>query len=344
MSKDVVGLVISSRAIFAAEVRNGRRGRPILKRLGVLELPPGAVIDDEVRDVNAVTKVLVQLWEQAGFTSKRVVFGVGNQRTMVRNHVVPQMTPDQLSKGLRYQVDDLLPVPIGDTILDFYPIKPVPDSTPPLMEGLLIAALKTSVENGAAAITNAGLRVAGVDLNSFAVLRSMDTGDTLSGTRLIVSIGWRVSEIIVATDGVPEFVRIVPLGAGHVLDDVRANGVELPAETGTVREFFAWIQDGDWDTDPVVVSAMVPILEQIRNTVNYYQTSVEGQPPSSVVLLGYGAVVAGAADLIAQGLNLPVIIGDPLQAFDTQQAEPQELVAELAPLLAVPLGLGMTGR
>ncbi|MFC5336911.1 type IV pilus assembly protein PilM [Leucobacter denitrificans] len=344
MAKDVVGLVISSRAVFAAEVEHRRKKLPRLKRVGMVELPENVVSDGEVRDANAVTRVLVQLWEQAGFSSKRVICGIGNQRTLVRNHTVPQMSEAQLSRALRYQVEDMLPVPVTDTILDFYPIAPVEGSVPPQMDGLLIAALKSSVESEAAAVSNAGLKVVGFDLNSFAVLRSVDVGDTLLGTRLIVSLGWRVSHILVVRDRVPQFVRIVPLGVGHIFDALRKMDNEAVARAETLAEYIAIMRRMDTNQDPDLTAAIVPVIEQIRSTVEYYSATYTGEEISSVLLLGYGAIGTSVENLIAEEFDIPVEIGDPIRGVDLTGAEPGELIEEFSQLLSVPVGLALRGR
>lgn len=343
MAKDVVGLVLSSRAVFAAELKYRRGKRPVLKRVGMRELPNGAVRDGEVCDGNAVTKALVELWEEAGFVSKRVICGFGNQRTLVRNHVVPQMSQAQLSRALRYHVEDLLPVPVSDTILDFYPIAPVEGSVPPQMEGLLIAALKSSIESEAAAVANAGLKVVGVDLNSFAVLRSLDAGETLSGTRLVVSVGWRVSHIMVVRDRVPQFVRIVPLGVGHVLDALIVRGDENLRLAETFEDHLTAIRGGGPDQNENLMEAMEPILEQIRSTAEYYRAQFSGAEISSVLMLGYGVLAPRTSEAVTELLGIPVEIADPLQAVDASKTEPRELLDEIAPLLMMPIGLGMRG-
>ena len=96
MAQSIVGLDISSRRLLAVEVEGYRGKRPTLVRAQEAELSPSAARDSEVVDILEVSDALRRLWKDAGFKSKRVVLGVGNQRVLVREHSVPEMPALQL--------------------------------------------------------------------------------------------------------------------------------------------------------------------------------------------------------------------------------------------------------
>src|SRR5690606_15456003 len=133
--------------------------KPTLVRAAEVSLDEGQARDTEVIDVAAVSSALTRLWHEGKFRSKRVVLGVGNQRVLVREHTAPRMPIAQLRQALPFQVQDLLPVPVAETILDFYPIEPSPESPETEIRGLLVAALKDAIETNVAALTDAGLTV-----------------------------------------------------------------------------------------------------------------------------------------------------------------------------------------
>src|SRR5690606_8541041 len=98
-------------------------------------------------------------------------------------------------------------------------------SNPPEMSGLLVAAIRENVEANVAAIEDAGFKVIAVDLSPFALVRSLARTSQLEGTKTVVMIGDRTTFIVVSTDGVPQFVRIVPAGG-----DTLTDAIELSAE------------------------------------------------------------------------------------------------------------------
>src|SRR5579875_2603135 len=110
-----VGLDIGSSAVRAAEVLVDA-DRLQLVRFAQVGLPSGAVVEGEVRDQQAVTAALKRLWGEGGFASRSVVLGVSSQRAMVRLIEMPAMQGKELRSALRYEISELLPIPIEQAV------------------------------------------------------------------------------------------------------------------------------------------------------------------------------------------------------------------------------------
>lgn len=345
MPKSIVGLEITSRRLLAVELEGAGGKNATLVRAHTLGLPPEAARDSEVVDPVEVSGALRRLWQEAGFKSKRVVLGVGNQRVLVRDHTVPIMPLRQLQQSLPYQVADLLPVPVDETILDFYPVEPVEQSAPPQMRGLLVAALKEAVETDVTTVENAGLRVVGVDLSSFALVRALAPSGVLAGTHTIVLIGARTTHIVVVQDSVPRFVRIVPTG-GDTVTDAAAAVIEEGREAAEVLKYRMGIERADHPQYGTASKAMLDALRgifgSVRNTNTYYLSNDHNADAiESVILLGSEARVPGLARAVAENVGLPVRIGSPIEGIKLgSQLDPQALKT-LGPDLSVPVGLAL---
>src|SRR3954452_10670311 len=140
MAKTVVGLEITEESVRAVEVTTGRT--PTLVAAGEVPLPAGAAKDSEVLDRDAVAVALRQLWTRAGIKGQKVTLGIGSRRILVREYTTQAMRPDLLKQALPYQVQDLLPVPVNQAVLDFYPVSQEGDQ----VTGLLVAAVSDTVE------------------------------------------------------------------------------------------------------------------------------------------------------------------------------------------------------
>lgn len=346
MSGNAIGLDISSRRLLAVEV-SGAGKSPTLVKAAAMPLPEGAARDSEVLDIAVVSAALKELWTSARFGAKRVVLGVGNQRVLVRDHAVPALPAAQLRQALRYQVADLLPVPVGETILDFYPIEPVPDSTPPQMRGLLVATLKDSVETDVSALADAGLTVVGVDLSPFAAVRALGLGQPFEGTQTVVSIGPRTTHVTVVRGGVPQFVRIVPVGGENVTDAVvensqfsRADAERLARKIGLLHgkdERFSAMTQG-------MLEALNGIFSAIRSTNSYYLGNYSGSEISRIVLLGSETRLPGFAEALSEYSGMPVSLGDPLAGVRVSASLKPEFIEQFGADLATPVGLALGGR
>ncbi|MBN9327741.1 MAG: pilus assembly protein PilM, partial [Cellulomonas sp.] len=190
----VIGLDIGSSAVRAAELEFGggaRTGKvaPTLHRLGEVALPVGAVRDGEVVQPETVSAALRQLWQDTKFESKDVVLGVGNQRVLVRDLDLPWMPLAQLKASLPFQVSEMLPMSSDEALLDYYPVAEYDGPQGRTVHGMLVAAQRDTVTANVVAVEGAGLRPLMVDLNGFALLRSLAHGDLARATVAFVDVG-----------------------------------------------------------------------------------------------------------------------------------------------------------
>ena len=172
--RTAIGLDIGTSSVRAAQVTVSK-GAAVLDRFGQVGLPPGAVRDGEVADPDAVAEALKVLWTRAKFTKKDVVLGISNQKVFVRLVQVPWMPDNELRASLKFQVADLVPMPVDESVLDFVPLDEVMSENNRMIRGLLVAASQDMVLGAIRACQKAGLKVTTADLTPFAVLRSAGT-------------------------------------------------------------------------------------------------------------------------------------------------------------------------
>ena len=140
MATRAVGLDVGTSAVRAVEVVLGRE-QPTMSRFGQVALPAGAVRDGEVADPPAVASAIRRLWKEVGFRTRQVIVGVGNQRVVVRQAELPEMSDEDLRSALQFQAEDLIPIPIEEAVIDFQVLERYAGSEQEaLMRVLLVAA------------------------------------------------------------------------------------------------------------------------------------------------------------------------------------------------------------
>ncbi len=205
MAKTIVGLEVTEESVRAAELSLGRR--PQLIAYGEVPLPPDAARDSEVLDPGAVAVALRQLWTGARFKSKTVVLGVASRRILVREYTTQAMRPDLLREALPYQVQDLLPVPASQAVLDFFPLSQEGDQ----VSGLLVAAVSENIEQIIATLSKIKVRTQAVDLAAFGLARITAPLTAPEETVATINIGDHTTQVVISQAGVPRFVRILPI-------------------------------------------------------------------------------------------------------------------------------------
>ena len=295
MAKTVVGLEITEESVRAVEVTAG--DRPVLVASGEIALPWGAARDSEVLDPDAVASALRQLWSRGGFHSRRVVLGIGSRRVMVREFATQTVRPDLLAQSLPAEVQHLLPVPASQAVLDFLPIAEADGKT----SGLLVAAVSQTVSTLLATLRKARLRADAVDFAPFGLARAAGTLAIGGETLAMVHVGDHTSYVVIARDGVPLFVRILPIDIPTMASMARAEmGIDAsPSAVASGADVDFHVADAAFDADSTEIDVYAALAAR-----------VDSDEPSGRVRLGAGAehtgssttapVPAAAADLASR--------------------------------------------
>ncbi len=343
-----MGLDIGTSGVRAAELTMGK-GTATLERFGQVALPAGAVRDGEVIDAEAVAGAIKQLWAQAKFSSKKVVVGVANQKVVVRQVDLPWLPVDDLKKSLAFQVQDYIPMPVEQAILDFHPLEEfTSDSGARMLRVLLVAAARDMVGSALEAVEKAGLTPSMVDLTSFAVLRSQVTASAgfAVEAEALVDVGASVTNIVVHQGGVPRFVRILLMGGADITDAV-AERLGVPTEQAeSVKQSSALaLVPGQAEPHPAnraIESTGSAFVEEVRGSLDYYLAQPGAARIGRVVLSGGGSRLGGLVERLQAATRLPVEVAHPMSVLKIGKTGlTEEQLAYVEPMVTVPVGLAL---
>jgi type IV pilus assembly protein PilM len=324
MGKSIVGLEVTEESVRAAEISLGRR--PQLIAYGEVPLPADAAKDSEVLDAGAVAVALRQLWTGARFKSKEAVLGVASRRILVREYTTQAMRPDLLREALPYQVQDLLPVPASQAVLDFFPLSQQGDQ----VSGLLVAAVSENIEQIISTLSKVKVRAQAVDLTAFGLARATAALAPADRTVATVHIGDHTTQVVISRGGVPLFVRILPI-------DVATAAVRRhSAEASTPELELAAVTTGGLGNGAVgspagngagvsaqgrtrgAIRANTPpgvsdLAARLRSTLAFFASRATSEPLAYVYVTGGGAIVDGVMPALSASIDTPlqvVSVGD----------------------------------
>ena len=340
----VVGVDIGDESIRAIEVTGIGKVRPTVLRYREIALPEGAVKNGEVTEANTVAAALKQLWSAGGFRSKNVVLGVGNSKVLVRDLTVPRLSPAEIRQSLPSHVQDMLPVPVADALLDFYPISESVAENGPVVHGLLVAAIKESVQANVTAVRLAGLSPVAVDLIPFALCR-LHMRDSAQGTLAFVDVGAHITNVVVTVAGIPRFVRIIAMG-GRTLTTALVDRLGVtPEQAETIKRTVGLaarpVQPDQAAAVEVIQDVTGDLLNSLRNTLSYFANTHQGVPFEEIVLTGGGAELSGFSDTLAEITRSPVVAADPFSTVELSRDLKKDGASGQRPMaVALALALG----
>ncbi len=349
MAKGRIGLDIGSTAVRAAELSPG--AQPTVIRAAQVPLPPGALENGEVRDPELVAEALRKLWQDGGFKGRQVWLGVGNQRVVVREIALPFLPEKELRQSLGFQVQEFIPMPVDEAVLDYDPIGEFEQEDRKMLRMLLVAAQRTMVDLLVAAVQAAKLEPMGLDLIPFALVRAVGTPDVgmdldEPGDEAIIDIGSHVTNIVVHARGATRFVRILPSGgrditvtiarAASIEDDVAERlkrGIEVEEPEAPKPE----------DVRQVALQRAGSFVDEIRSSLEFYTAQTRDARIARVLITGGGSRLDGLLDLMRQRIPVPVDAGQVFSRAPSQLMLSEAATAEAEPVLATAVGLAIPG-
>lgn len=338
MAKTVVAVEITAESVRAAEVTTGRS--PVLLAAGEVALPPGAAKDSEVIDREAVALALSQLWSESGIKGRNVTLGVGSRRVLVREHSTPLRNLSQIRQALPFQVQDLLPVPVDQAVLDFCPI--ADDGAQ--VHGLLVAAVSETIEELIATLAQAKLHVDSVDLGAFGFVRALGQIAPAGSTALLINIGEQTTQLVIAIDGVPQFVRVMSVDITPRREDEQTGFDAIPQAGAESRRSRRRDRGGELTVpdEPALTTdqqaALVDLAGRLRSTLSFYLAREDSTPIDVAWVSGAGSRYERMRDVLGRIVGVEV---RPLAATDvTRSKSPIEpaLAARLLGAAALTLG------
>lgn len=345
MASTVVGLDFGHGVIRAAEIADANKARPTLVRYHDIQVPVSAIDRGEVVEQGTVSAAIKQLWAAGGFKSKKVVLGVGNQRVLVRDLSVPKVPLDRIREALPFQVQEILPVPVAEALLDFYPVSESREDGRDMVNGLLVAAVKEAVLANVEAVQAAGLQAVEVDLIPFAISRALLTGAPSRGTVAVVHIGAVMTSVIVAVDGIPQFVRVTQNGGDDITNALVSRlGMDAHQAEQVKRGFGLAGENASPEWRPaieVIYQVTSDLLAGVRNTLSFYVTNRPGAVIERVFVSGGGAQLPGFAAALADTTRLSVFAADALDRFAVARSVRTENVKSGAAGITVAAGLAL---
>ena len=280
-----VGLDIDGRYLAAAQVESGRVVRGVS-----LELPAGLVADGEVVNQDGLADALRDFVTEAGLP-KSVRLGVTNQQIVVRVVELPRIEDEkQRDAAVRFQAAEAIAMPLDEAVLDHQiaGFTEAPDGSP-RMQVVLVAARRSMIEAVLDAAKAAGLKPEGVDLDAFALVRTLAAaaGDVPEDTARVYCHLAGVSNLAIAVGSTCYFTR--PLSAV-------------------------------WDDE----DAAARLADEIRLSIDYYMTQAQAKPVGEVVLSGPGSSDEQLVESLGVHLALPTTVAAPLGVLDRSALDASE--------------------
>ncbi len=346
-----IGLDITSDTIVIVEIAKTRSGFA-LTNIAVANTPINAVQDNEILDPSAVAEVVRALLDEYEIEATHALCAVAGQSTIVRPVRFPYMPESELGEVIQYEAERYIPFSIDDVNISFQAVNEVEEDGAPKVEVILVAAQKALINSYVQVAEEAGLKLACVDVASFAVMRALAGTEQLKDDQTIALVhiqGW-TTDINIMVSGIPRFSRSIPIGYSYFLDSI-INSLGLDEESARA------VLD-EIDVDPQNYSPGSPQVEQATEIIRPALAELTGEIGRSldfylsqgteainrVILSGRGGNLNHLEQFLTTRLGMTVELANPFENLEINEDDfDPELLLPQAPTLATAIGLAIRG-
>jgi type IV pilus assembly protein PilM len=342
MAQLVVGLDIGTSAVRAAEL-DISHSQPVLLTYGQVGLPPGSLVDGEIRDGSSVTEAIKRLWENGQFSGSSVIVGIAGLRAITRELDLPFVPDNEVDSAVRFQSEEVIPFPPDQTILSSQILADYTSPEGDKMRRVLVAAAHTDLVNGVIdTVEKAGLTVVGVDLISSALVRAIGGHQESEQPEAIVSVGAGLTVVVVHQTGRPQFVRTIGMG-GNATTAAISGALDVPLTDAEGMKRRLYQEDAQLLTARRAAQAsMAELVGEIRNSIQYFASLPGRLPVSRVLVTGGGSALYGLLPMLEDQVHLPVLPVSPLARLNTSKLDLSDAqMNEVGPVLSTPIGLAL---
>jgi type IV pilus assembly protein PilM len=340
--RTTVGLDIGSSLVKVVEIDHGR-ATPTLVRLGMVPLPPEAIVDGEIMDRLLVLDAVRECVGKAGIKAKEVVTAVSGRALIVKKVVMDKMNQEDAQEAIHWEAEQHVPFDIDDVCLDFQILKETAGNNQ--MQVLLVAAKKDMIHQHADLVRDADLMPVAIDVDAFAVQNCYETNYEVEVGKVIglLNIGSEVSNLNIVQDGTPQFTRDLSIGRTRFVEEVqREFNVGVEEATKLLVAAAATDTENDTRLRDTVRRTGEELALGVERSFAFLKGSGEAEKLDALMLSGGGAQMPLLREFLAERHGVSVQVIDPLRQVGYDPALfADRSVQEVAPLLAVGVGLGL---
>ena len=338
----LIGVDISSTAVKLLQLsRSGNRYR--VEHYAVEPLPPNAVVEKNIVEVEAVGEAIRRAVTRSGSKAKTAAAAVAGSAVITKIIPMPaDLDENDMEAQVELEAVNYIPYPIEEVNLDFEVLGPMPN-TPETVQVLLAASRSENVELRQSALELGGLAARVMDVEAFAVenafaLIADDLPAGREGVVALVDIGATMTTLNVLRGGRSLYSREQLFGGKQLTDEVMRRYGLTYEEAGQAKRQGGLPETYEFEVlEPFKEAA----VQQVSRLLQFFYAGSEFNRVDQIVLAGGCASIIGLPEMVEEQLGVPTQVANPLAQMTLGPRVQAHALAQDAPALMIATGLAL---
>lgn len=339
----MLGIDISSTCVKLLEISKNKDSYKI-ESYAVEPLPPNAVAEKNIQDVEAVGEAVKRAVKRSGTRNKLVCLAVPGSAAITKKITMPSdLSEDELEMQIQLEADQYIPYPLEEVNLDFQ-VLGVSEKTPETIDVLLAASRSENVGARTAVAELAGLTAKEVGIEAYTIedsfkLMSHQVPDYgVDKTVAVIDVGATMTSLNVLHDGVLTYTREQPFGGKQLTEEImRRYGLSYE-DAGRVKKEGGLPENYEPE---VLVPFKETMSQQVGRFLQFYYSATEQENVDHIIMAGGCSAIPGIADIVEHNLGIPTSIANPFANVDLANRVPKNRLLNDSASLLIACGLAM---
>ena len=339
----MLGIDISSTCVKLLEISKNKDSYKI-ESYAVEPLPPNAVAEKNIQDVEAVGEAVKRAVKRSGTRNKLVCLAVPGSAAITKKITMPSdLSEGELEMQIQLEADQYIPYPLEEVNLDFQ-VLGVSEKTPETIDVLLAASRSENVGARTAVAELAGLTAKEVGIEAYTIedsfkLMSHQVPDYgVDKTVAVIDVGATMTSLNVLHDGVLTYTREQPFGGKQLTEEImRRYGLSYE-DAGRVKKEGGLPENYEPE---VLVPFKETMSQQVGRFLQFYYSATEQENVDHIIMAGGCSAIPGIADIVEHNLGIPTSIANPFANVDLANRVPKNRLLNDSASLLIACGLAM---
>ena len=350
-----IGIEIAPERLSIAQIRKQGQSYKLVAHYSV-EVPEGIFEEGQIIDSPALAELIEDTLKEKKIKANRAATAVPMREAIIRIIPIPaELDDNELRDMVMNQEAGLyLPYPREEVDLDYQKLGYFEDPEDGIqkVQVLLVATRREITDAYLNTFEQAGLQVDVLEINSFALIRTIREQLRQFSSReavVLVDIEFDSTEIAIIVDGVPQFNRTVPIGT-YQLQTALSRAMNLPVDRNAKLLQDMTIPNNPTDGMHTGATGINPgmaallrdlgeLADELRRSIDFYLNQSDNMEVAQLLLAGPGGGIGQLDEFFTQRLSLPTTQVDPVTAISLEVEE--EIPQVVRPGLGTVLGLAL---
>jgi type IV pilus assembly protein PilM len=289
------------------------------------------------KDNIVIVDTLKKLINKSQVKSMNVAVGISSKKVFTTVVEIDKLTPKEMSKSIKYQVESFIPTPIDQSKVDWAIIG---DSlnNPAKVELLLTSVLNADIQNKLDLLTSIGLNVIAIEPDNLALTRALL--DPLNNSpQMVFDLGKISSDLVISMNNAAMLTRSINFGTESLIRSVSQDlKIKREQSEEVIFKFGLDKSKAQGQVYQAMINPINLLLNEIDMSIKFFATKYPSIKIEKIIVAGAAAIIPQLPLFIANHTGINVEIGNAWRNISFDMSRQRELL-EVSNYFGVAAGL-----